>query len=224
MVARGCKSPRKTPTRRPSHRPVVGDALPGRKPQRSDDDMSASPPTPPDDDSSRSTPSSPLGSDRSEAGAASGGLDAYQPPAYLARQAAQARPLSFYATRVQRRVGGAVVGLLAIAIIGACIAAGASASGGAPSTVAATQTPNSAAFGGGTPQATDTPHATATPSPTNTATATPRPTATATSIPIPTDTPVPAPPTCIPGAVNCNPWGYNFTPGNLIYNVPAMFC
>lgn len=30
-------------------------------------------------------------------------------------------------------------------------------------------------------------------------------------------------PTACPG-VNCNPWGYNFIPGNLIYNPPAGFC
>lgn len=30
-------------------------------------------------------------------------------------------------------------------------------------------------------------------------------------------------PTSCPG-VNCNPWGYNFIPGNLIYNPPAGFC
>jgi len=31
-------------------------------------------------------------------------------------------------------------------------------------------------------------------------------------------TPIPCP------GVNCNPWGYNFTPGNLIYNPPTDFC
>ncbi len=30
-------------------------------------------------------------------------------------------------------------------------------------------------------------------------------------------------PTQCPG-VNCNPWGYNFIPGNFIYNPPAGFC
>lgn len=35
-----------------------------------------------------------------------------------------------------------------------------------------------------------------------------------------TSNPTPAP---CPG-VNCNPWGYNFIPGNLIYNPPAGFC
>lgn len=54
-----------------------------------------------------------------------------------------------------------------------------------------------------------------------TPTATPKPTATA----LPTATPKPAPkPTCIPGAVNCNPWGYRFSGGKLIYNPPGSFC
>jgi hypothetical protein len=61
-------------------------------------------------------------------------------------------------------------------------------------------------------------HATATssqPAPT----ATPQPTAT--SIPQPTATPKPS---CIAGAVNCNPWGYNFSHGSVIYNPPGSFC
>lgn len=39
--------------------------------------------------------------------------------------------------------------------------------------------------------------------------------------PHPTPTPTPAP-AC--QAVNNNPWCYNFTPGNRIYNPPAAFC
>jgi hypothetical protein len=66
----------------------------------------------------------------------------------------------------------------------------------------------------------------ATHTPTHAATRTPTPKPTATPQPAPTDTPVPPPPapTCIPGAVNCNPYGYNFEPGNLIYNPPGNFC
>lgn len=30
--------------------------------------------------------------------------------------------------------------------------------------------------------------------------------------------------TCIPGAVNCNPWGYHFGSGSLISNPPSAFC
>jgi hypothetical protein len=58
--------------------------------------------------------------------------------------------------------------------------------------------------------------------PTNTPAPTAKPTPTAQ--PTPTDTPVPPPPTCIPGAVNCNPWGYNFNHGSFIYNPPSEFC
>lgn len=71
------------------------------------------------------------------------------------------------------------------------------------------------------PTATTTPDATATPA--ATATAQPRPTATPKPKPQPTATPKPKP-TCIPGAVNCNPWGYNFTSGNYIYSPPGSFC
>jgi hypothetical protein len=63
------------------------------------------------------------------------------------------------------------------------------------------------------PTATPKPHA-------STPTATPKPhasTPTATPNSQPTATPCPA--------VNCNPWGYNFSPpGNLIYNPPSAFC
>jgi hypothetical protein len=50
-------------------------------------------------------------------------------------------------------------------------------------------------------------------------TSAPTPVPTARPIPIifnPTSTPCPG--------VNCNPWGYNFISGNLIYNLPAGFC
>ena len=43
--------------------------------------------------------------------------------------------------------------------------------------------------------------------------------------PTPTPTPTPRPsPTPAPTGVYGNPWGYNFTPGNLIYNPPSTFC
>lgn len=75
------------------------------------------------------------------------------------------------------------------------------------------------------PTATDVPTATAastdTPLPTATMTTVPP---TNTPLPRPTNTPLPPPPpTPCPG-VNCNPWGYNFTPGNLIHNPPSAFC
>lgn len=67
------------------------------------------------------------------------------------------------------------------------------------------------------PTATDTP----TPTPTLTPTPTPKPAIAPTHAPQPT--PPPPTPTPCPG-VNCNPWGYNFTPGNYIYFPPAAFC
>jgi hypothetical protein len=66
---------------------------------------------------------------------------------------------------------------------------------------------------------------TSTPSPTSTS----RPTATPTTKPAIAPTyaaqPTPLPPSATPcPGVNCNPWGYNFTPGNLIYHPPNTFC
>jgi hypothetical protein len=59
------------------------------------------------------------------------------------------------------------------------------------------------------------PTLTPTPSPT------PKPTIPPTHAPQPTQPP--HTPTPCPG-VNCNPWGYNFTAGNLIYRPPSNFC
>lgn len=55
-------------------------------------------------------------------------------------------------------------------------------------------------------------------------TATKQPTVIPTTRPTQPPTPAPKPtqPTC--QAVNNNPWCYNFTPGNLIYNPPSNFC
>jgi|GEM_PF-1871774 hypothetical protein len=55
-----------------------------------------------------------------------------------------------------------------------------------------------------------------------TAHATQKPTVGPTVRPTPKPTQPPQPTTC-PG-INCNPWGYNFTPGKLIYTPPADFC
>jgi hypothetical protein len=74
-------------------------------------------------------------------------------------------------------------------------------------------------YGTQLPQATRqaaTPTAMPTRAPTPTPSPTPRPT------PRPRPTPTPTPIPC-PG-VNCNPWGYNFEPGALIYSPPASFC
>lgn len=62
-----------------------------------------------------------------------------------------------------------------------------------------------------------------TPTPTNTPTLTPTPKPTIAPIPTPTPTQSPHTPTPCPG-VNCNPWGYNFNLGKLIYSPPAAFC
>lgn len=66
---------------------------------------------------------------------------------------------------------------------------------------------------------------TPTPTATHTTTATPRPTSTvhpqATLTARPTQPP--HTPTPCPG-INCNPWGYNFSPGNLITSPPSNFC
>lgn len=70
------------------------------------------------------------------------------------------------------------------------------------------------------PTATSAPTATARPQPTATTKPIPQPTATPKPIPQPTATPKP----CIPGAVNCNPWGYNFNCCNYIYSPPSNFC
>ena len=64
---------------------------------------------------------------------------------------------------------------------------------------------------------TDTP----TPKPTPTATKAPPPTPIATQAP--TQPPAPTP-TSPPTGVNGNPWGYDFNPGNVIYNPPSAFC
>lgn len=69
------------------------------------------------------------------------------------------------------------------------------------------------------------------PTPTPTATRVlPKPTPAPTRTPpTPTPTPkrpppTPTPPAPTPCANPCNPWGYNFAPGNLIYRPPANFC
>jgi hypothetical protein len=69
------------------------------------------------------------------------------------------------------------------------------------------------------PTATNTTVPTSTPQPTAIPTSAP----TATPRPQPTATPVPPTPTPCP-AVNCNPWGYNFTCCKQIFSPPANFC
>ncbi|SRR6266487_2105324 len=69
-----------------------------------------------------------------------------------------------------------------------------------------------------TPTLSPTPPSTLTPKPAIAPTSAPQPTPTDTPTPTPTDTPTPCP------GVNCNPWGYNFSPGNYIYSPPSAFC
>lgn len=92
--------------------------------------------------------------------------------------------------------------------------------------VAATQTPRSAVTAN--PTTTPTPKPTATPIPAATPTRQPTVQSTATTKPRPAPTSTRAP-TPIPRAtqcttLNCNPWGYSFNPGQLIYHPPATFC
>src|SRR5947209_4315926 len=78
-----------------------------------------------------------------------------------------------------------------------------------PNVALATATPSQV------PTATDTPPPTPTPKPT------PKPTALAVRpTPKPTQRPAPTP-TLIRTGVNGNPWGYNFSPGSLIYSPPS---
>ncbi|HVA84826.1 MAG TPA: hypothetical protein VNF73_00765 [Candidatus Saccharimonadales bacterium] len=86
----------------------------------------------------------------------------------------------------------------------------------APSALAAAATPTQ-------------PLVTATPSKTSVAKVTPRPTARPTPPPTPRPTPKPTAkptpaPTTAPTGVYGNPWGYNFSPGQLITSPPANFC
>ncbi len=154
-----------------------------------------------------------------------------QSPAYVRKQATQPKPLSsgiFGSGSWTRR--DLLIPLGAVALILVLVAAGwgtaLAASNNAAHAPATTSVHiRSTATVSDVQTALDnlptaTPAPTVTPAPT--ATATPLPTAT--PRPAPTATPLPpAPPTPCPG-VNCNPWGYNFTPGNLIYSPPGNFC
>jgi hypothetical protein len=73
---------------------------------------------------------------------------------------------------------------------------------------------------------TDTPTTLATTAPTPTPTLQPSPTPLPTHAPQPTPRPTPPPPKPTPTQCSqpCNPWGYNFSPGKLIYYPPSNFC
>jgi hypothetical protein len=91
-----------------------------------------------------------------------------------------------------------------------------------PTRRVATATPTATPMPTPTPRPTVRP--TPTPMPTPTYTPTPHPTARPT--PRPTDPPAPttAPVQPVPTHLNNNPWGYDFTPGSLIYAPPENFC
>lgn len=120
-------------------------------------------------------------------------------------------------TPVPKRVKvGLVVGLLVVCI--GLISAFGSAAEATPGTQLATPAQTQATPSPVTQVAlTDVPSALPAPTPT------PVPTTKPTSAPTPKPQPTPTPePTC--QAVNNNPWCFNFSPGNLIYNPPADFC
>jgi hypothetical protein len=107
----------------------------------------------------------------------------------------------------------------AVLILGCslCVGISAAASSTPLANIAATPTSTALATQGIAQIATTVPTFVPTPTPTSTPTATPTPR------PKPTPTPKPKP-TPTPCASPCNPWGYNFVPGSLIYNPPASFC
>lgn len=148
----------------------------------------------------------------------------------------------WYTTRSRKaQIGLGCGALIAVLLFFACIGA---AFGSSKIATVATPTPpsqqNTAASSPVAPQhsgVTKTVASQPTPSPTPTVAATPTMTVTAKpqptitvqpqptvqSTPTPTPTPPVHTPTPCPG-INCNPWGYNFNPGKLIYYPPSTFC
>ncbi len=113
--------------------------------------------------------------------------------------------------------GAALAVLLFFACIGAAVA---SVNLATPATPTPTTPLHQAALPV-SPTVTDTPTPTPTLNPTPTPKPTPKPAIAPTSAPQPT--PLPPTKTPCPG-INCNPWGYNFTPCKLIYSPPSSFC
>lgn len=159
-------------------------------------------------------------------------LQGSQPPQQRLSQATSwwSRFLTWF--RGQSRpvqVGSGCAGLIVACIICSCVGSALGSGNTSTSTTAnATATirqgqATQVALGGGTATGTSSPHATATSTPATTKAAA---TATSKPAPKPTNTPIPRPAatsTPCPG-VNCNPWGYNFNPGNYIYVAPSDFC
>ena len=146
------------------------------------------------------------------------------PPSTLSK-----RVINWYKRqRLRAKVGFGCLAIFSVLLLCTC----------SLSTIGSTLPPSQAAAATPTSQATVqsmSVQLTATPSPTRqvaTPTPTPKPpTPTPTSKP-PTPTPTTAPPPPPaptsppppPTGVNGNPWGYDFSPGNLIYAPPADFC
>lgn len=113
-------------------------------------------------------------------------------------------------------IAGSIVGLLLLACTVCGISAFAHGSNGAPTTPTTTTPSTQAAQIAATARPTTAPTA----KPTTAPTAKPAARSTVAPTQAPKPTPTPAPRT----GVNGNPWGYNFNPGNLIYNPPSAFC
>ena len=137
---------------------------------------------------------------------------------------------SWYKTRNRNvKIGlgcGTVIGILLFFLcIGTAIGSGNLATHMTPTPTA---TSGQAAVIASPTVAQDTPTAVPTQKPTPTPTTQPTPTPIPTQAvlaiqpPHPTQPPQPTPPSC--QAVNGNPWCYNFSPGDLIYNPPSNFC
>jgi hypothetical protein len=106
--------------------------------------------------------------------------------------------------------------LIAVLLLFSCIGSAVGSSN-----LASTPTPTPTAAQAAvisSPAATDVPSATPVPTQQPTPSPTPKPTIAPTHAPQPTHTPTPCP------GINCNPWGYNFTPGNYITSPPSTFC
>jgi hypothetical protein len=160
----------------------------------------------------------------------------YNPPQYGQPRPGQFQPPPSNRSQLQRQRGGlwqwykrqargAKIGLgcgVLIVLLVLCSCVGAAFGARNSSVTPSASTPPSGQITGASPTATTasdlTPafSPTVVSPPTATATAKPTPTSTPTSTPTPTPTPCPG--------VNCNPWGYNFSPGNLIYHPPSTFC
>lgn len=151
-----------------------------------------------------------------------------QPNVNLSSQPAQIPPKKpkRKLTRNQWLLGCVLPLVIVFLCIGSVVVIAATNSPTPPTATAPTATPTQAAL---IAAPTDTPIPTVTAVSSPTAKPTPQPTATPTHQPMAQATPTAAPtrpaatPTPCPG-INCNPWGYNFSPGNLIYTPPSGFC